>query len=111
MPIYQRNSKHKSWLQPFDPDASLCPAWTHDHAQALLNESIVDASESRRFASAEGMAFVARVTRDDIWHGYPVPWSEVPEAVREQMLTAGVVTRRQIKRLFSSEALAEELDA
>ncbi len=110
MPTYERNPKHKSWLRPFDPDGTQCPAWSHARAQELLDESLADMTDSRRFATEAGMAFAARITRDDVWHGYPVPWSEVPEAIRETLISAGKVSRRQIKRLLSSEALADELE-
>jgi len=110
MPTYDPSPKHKSWLRPYDPDATQCPAWSHSRALALLNESLTELGDDRRFATERGMAFAARVTRNDVWHGYPVPWAEVPEAVREQFVTGGKVTRRQIKRLLSSEALADELE-
>ena len=107
---YERNPKHKSWMQPFDPDAALCPKWSHEIAQTLLAESHAGPSEEPRFATRDGMAFAARTHRTGAWHGYPVPWSQVPEAVREAMIAKGKVTRRQIKRLNSSAALADELD-
>jgi hypothetical protein len=107
---YQSNPKHKSWMQPFDPDATLCPSWSHSLAQGLLDESLEHPSSGGRFATKNGMAFIARHTVGDIWHGYPLPWSAVPDAIREAMKTAGKVTTRQIKSLFSSEKLAKELD-
>ena len=111
MPIYEGNPKHKSWLRPFDPDATQCPAWSHERAQRLLEQSLLDPEDPRRFATDEGIAFAARRTRADIWHGYPVPWAEVPENVREHFVRAGQVTRREIKKLVSSEALAAELES
>ncbi len=107
---YERNPKHKSWLRPFDPDAALCPKWSHDIAKTLLAESQPGASDEPRFATRDGMAFAARTHRPGAWHGYPVPWSQVPEAVREAMVAKGTVTRRQMKKLNSSAALANELD-
>lgn len=107
---YEPNPKHKSWKQPFDPDATLCPDWSHSLAQALLGESLEHSSGGGRFAAKNGMAFIARRTGGEIWHGYPVPWSAVPDAIRETMIAAGKVTKREIKRLYSSEKLAEELD-
>jgi hypothetical protein len=97
-------------MQPFDPDATLCPRWSHKLAQALLDESLAHPAVAERFCTWDGMAFAARLTGGDVWHGHPAPWSEVPEAVREAMIASGKVTRRQIKRLFSSEKLAKELD-
>lgn len=110
MPIYEGSPKHKSWLRPFDPDATQCPAWSHDRAQHLLEDSLLDSEDQRRFATHRGMAFAARPTRADIWHGYPVPWAEVPESVRERFVSDGKVTRREIKKFLSSEALAAELE-
>lgn len=97
-------------MQPFDPDATLCPSWSNNLAQDLLDESLEDPRNGSRFATRDGMAFIGRHTVGEIWHGYPVPWSAVPEAIREAMLAAGKVTRRQIKSLLSSEKLAKELD-
>lgn len=110
MPTYEQNPKHKSWLRPFDPDATQCPAWSHARAQELLDVSLPDLGDGRRFATEGGMAFAARVTRDDVWHGYPVPWAEVPEILLERFVAEGRASRRQIKRLLSSEALADELE-
>ena len=110
MPTYERNPKHKSWLQPFDPDATQCPSWSHDRAQKMLDESMTDDTDDRRFATDGNMAFAARITRDDIWHGYPVPRAEVPETVRQRLIQERRITNRQIKRLFSCESLADELD-
>jgi hypothetical protein len=107
---YERNPKHKNWTQPFDPDATQCPSWSHGLAQRLLDESVAHPSGDARFATHDGMAFVARLTGGDVWHGYPAPWSAVPEEVREAMIVSGKVTRRQIKKFFSSEALTKELD-
>lgn len=97
-------------MQPFDPDATLCPAWSHNLAQALLDESLEDLPNGSRFATRDGMAFIARHTVGDVWHGHPVPWSAVPDAIREALIADDKVTRRQIKSLFSSEKLAKELD-
>lgn len=107
---YERNPKHKSWMQPFDPDATLCPKWSHEIAKTLLDDSVPHPSGEPRFATHDGMAFAARMHREDVWHGYPIPWSQVPEAIKEIMVQQGKVTRRQIKKLNSSIALANELD-
>ncbi len=98
-------------MQPFDPDATQCPSWSHTQAQKLLDASVEHPPGGARFGSKDGMAFAAQLTGGDVWHGYPVPWSEVPETVREAMIASGKVTRRQIKKLFSSEELTKELDA
>lgn len=108
--VYERNPKHKSWMQPFDPDAALCPKWSHQIAQELLGESLPAPTGEPRFATRDGMAFAARTHGEGAWHGYPVPWSQVPESVREVMIAKGKVTRRQIKKLNSSSSLADELD-
>lgn len=107
---YERNPKHKSWMHPFDPDATLCPKWSHDIAQTLLDESVDEDASGARFSTRDGMAFAARLTGGDLWHGYPIPWSQVPETVREAMVEKRKVTRREIKKLLSSELLTQELD-
>ena len=107
---YEQNPKHKNWMQPFDPDATQCPSWSHGLAQQLLDCSVQPSSGGARFGTYGGMAFAAQLTRGEVWHGYPVPWSEVPEKIRETMVADGKVTRRQIKKLYSSEQLTKELD-
>ena len=102
MPIYEGSPKHKSWLRPFDPDATQCPAWSHEGRSTCSTTASLILRVKRRFATHRGMAFAARPPRADIWHGYTVPWAEVPESVRKRFVRDG--------KFLSSEALAAELE-
>jgi hypothetical protein len=94
MPTYESNPKHK---EPWQPGArgSLCPADVHPIAQKLLDESELWAG--KRYATHRGDAFCAQQHAEDRWHGYPVLWREVPEAVRRKWLIDGKIVRRDIK--------------
>ena len=111
---YKGSRKHKNWV-PGGRFGTLCPSWTHvvggrdfagdperhewsrTKAQALLKTSI-DAGDGRRYAAEAGIAFVALPSTDGTWHGYPVPWHEVPAPIQDQLVEKGQVTRKQIKR-------------
>lgn len=111
---YRGNIKHKRW-RPGGGYGTLCPRWTHDtrtqgfagdplahpwqetQAHALLKESVL-AQDGRRYATGRGVAFVAVVSGDGSWHGYPVPWQDVPRNVRDGFVREGRVTRREIRR-------------
>ena len=110
---YRGTIKHKRW-RPGGGFGTLCPRWTHetslqgfagdpyDHpwertqADAMLTESVLDGG--RRYATRKGVAFVADPSGDDTWHGYPVPWQDVPRNVRDAFVSEGRVTRHQIRQ-------------
>ena len=52
----------------------------------------------RRYATKNGIAFEAKPTNDDNWHGFPIPWINVPPSVVNGWLLQGLVTTRQIKK-------------
>lgn len=62
----------------------------------MLVESILEGG--RRYATGEGIAFVAVPSGDGTWHGYPVPWQDVPRNVRDTFVNENRVTRRQTRR-------------
>lgn len=111
--VYRGSQKHKDW-KPGGGFGTLCPRWTHDiaatgyagdplrhpwmetTAQALLDDSIVE--DGKRFACRRGIAFEAKLTGDGTWHGYPVPWENVPTSVQDLMIKKGHVRRRDIRR-------------
>ena len=111
---YKGSLKHKLWV-PGGGFGTLCPSWTHradgrdfagdperhpwsrTKAQALLTSS-VDAGSGRRYAAEEGIAFVALLSFDGTWHGYPIPWHDVPASIQDQLVEKGQVTRNQIRR-------------
>ena len=101
---YRGIIKHKLW-HPHGGFGTLCPRWTHQaasqgfagdpyrhpwrktEAHAMLAESIPH--RGRRYATRRGIAFVALDSGDGTWHGYPVPWTEVPDKVRNALVNGG----------------------
>ena len=97
-PVYEGNPKHKAPWQP-GRKGSLCPPdVSFERAQALLTLSVVDGR--KRYAADKGRAFCAQQhnAAKNRWHGYPSSWKDVPAAVRHQLVEAGVVTPREIRR-------------
>lgn len=73
--------------------------WPRTIAADLLAASRLDPEGSgKRYATARGVAFVAQDTRDGTWHGYPIPWNDVPAILTEEWRRSGLVTRRQLTR-------------
>ena len=111
---YRGILKHKEW-RPGGGFGTLCPKWTHkaadkgfsgdphEHpwhltvAQRLLCESIADPA-GHRYAARSGIAFKAQPSNDGTWHGYPVPWDEVPLDIQDLLIAQGQVTYRELKR-------------
>jgi hypothetical protein len=112
-PTYRGSRKHKNW-QPGGGTGTMCPTWTHvvggrgfagdveihdwprTKAQALFDGAVVDGVD--RWATERGIAFTAKMTNDGTWHGYPVPWDEVPVDVQERLIAAGRVARRDMRK-------------
>lgn len=110
---YRGSIKHKRW-RPGGGFGTLCPRWTHKtssrgfagnpnrhpwkqtQAHAMLTESVLEGG--RRYATREGIAFVAVPSGDGTWHGYPVPWQDVPQQVRDAFVNEDRVTRRQTRQ-------------
>ena len=108
--VYRGSLKHKS-RPSRGRKGTICPEWTHDGSSGslgndpyafewqgtpaveLLNGALIDPESQRRFATRNGIAFEAKPTADGTWHGFPVPWEDVP-----------AVTGRDIKRYFSRPA-------
>ena len=111
---YRGSIKHKRW-HPGGGYGTLCPRWTHEassqgfagdlfghpwqetQAHAMLAESVL-ADNGRRYATRQGIAFVAVDSGDGTWHGYPVPWRDVPDKVCDLFVLEGRVTRREVRR-------------
>lgn len=71
--------------------------WRLTEAHTMF-ERAIDDGEGRRYAAGRGIAFVAHSTGDGTWHGFPVPWDDVPAEVQDQLVNGKQVTRRAIKR-------------
>lgn len=113
---YRGSEKHKN--RPSQGSkGTLCPEWTHTTSHAGYGHdpfehdwSKTEASqlfaaalphpngEERCYATRRGIAFEAKPTNDGAWHGYPVPWASVPDAIVDQWLEVGTVTNQQIKK-------------
>jgi len=99
-PVYEGNPKHKAPWQP-GRKGSLCPADIDlGRAQELLQASLLVGR--RRYAADKGRAFCAQLHNPakNRWHGYPTSWKEVPADARKQLLEAGMITSRDIKRYW-----------
>lgn len=109
---YRGSIKHK--LRPGGGFGTLCPNWTHrasshglagdpanhpweeTQAHAMLAESVLEGG--RRYATRRNIAFVAVPSGDGTWHGFPLPWQDVPRNVRNAFVRAGRVTLRETRR-------------
>jgi hypothetical protein len=105
---YESNPKHR---EPWHHGRSgtLCPRWSWEQAQAILDASVLADNGQGRYGVLDGMAFEGREHRPDLWHGHPVAWNEVPPKIVGQWLREGRVTRREIKRLRDASDLDDLL--
>ena len=62
----------------------------------MLAESVLEGG--RRYATRRNIAFVAVPSGDGTWHGFPLPWQDVPRNVRNAFVRAGRVTLRETRR-------------
>lgn len=73
--------------------------WQATVAHDLFSRAETDPSQpNRRFATERGMAFEAKPTNDGSWHGFPVPWEEVPADLKDRWLANGKVSKKDIGR-------------
>lgn len=96
---YQGNPKHKEPWQR-GRRGSLCPK--HANSADLLAGSVLDPRRSdRRYATDGEHAYegkpsnVVDMNGDDVWHGFPIPWSRVPPSVQRAWINAGLIRRYQ----------------
>ena len=91
---YEANPKHKPLPTP--GRGSVCPRDVD--ASALLNDSVVHGS--KRYSTNGEAAFCAQChdSEKDLWHGYPVDWSEVPPQVVQGWITSSRVEGRVVRR-------------
>lgn len=91
------NPKHKPVPSP-GKRGSICPPLAPNAVQALLEKSIQVGR--KRYASDGNAAFCAHChdATNDIWHGFPVSWNEVDPRARRQLVDAGQVDKRVVRR-------------
>ena len=93
---YESNRKHKEPWQR-GRRGTLCPSDIDvKTVHRLLADS--EATGDKRYAVHEGRAFCAQRHGAEEWHGYPIGWVEVPEAIRRKWLKERRVQRRDIRR-------------
>lgn len=114
--VYRGSPKHKN-RPATGRKGTLCPEWSHTAgavrlqndmeahvwsataARNLLAESELDPLGSRkRYATRSGVAFAGHDTKDGTWHGYPVPWNDVPSELKDRWRAEGRVTRKDLRR-------------
>lgn len=97
---YRRHKDPGGW-------GSICPHITQEEAQQLLNDS-VEAGRSRYNVCGE-QCFQANCdnTVESVWHGFPIPWSELPAEAKNKLIDKGVLTntfyRKAIRKSLGSE--------
>lgn len=114
--LYRGSQKHKN-RPALGRKGTFCPEWTHktaaggygndpfDHdwnntlAHEMFAQSELDPDGSgKRYATMDGIAFVAQPTADGTWHGYPEPWNKVPADLKAKWQDEGKVKTRSLKK-------------
>jgi hypothetical protein len=75
--------------------------------QSLLDNSLP--CGEKRYAVYDGMPFAAQCHRreQDLWHGYPVGYNEVPESVWRQWLNQKLIAKRHLRRFRTDKDVEE----
>lgn len=116
---YRGSLKHKE-RPARGRKGTLCPEWTHKAGRLRLGNDMKghnwsatiahqmfekaeesDEEPGRWFNTARGMAFEAKSTNDGTWHGYPVPWEQVPNDLKERWRKEGRVSRKELRLYLS----------
>ena len=92
---------------------SLCPPeMATEEAQALLDRAVSspDTAGSALWVVSGDWCFVARPTRleESVWHGYPQLGSEIREHILGKLEAAGMIDRRQKRRLRKQKQLPKK---
>jgi hypothetical protein len=113
---YRGSTKHKH--RPVrGRKGTFCPEWTHatadaefkadpfkhpwdkTEAHAMFQESLRDPNGSgKRYATRNGIAFVAQQSGDGTWHGYPEPWNKIPTELKDKWIDEEKVTSADLRR-------------
>jgi hypothetical protein len=101
---YERNPKHKEpWHH--GKSGTLCPRWSWDIAQELLNSS--EEVGKCRYAVYSGIAFKGHEHAPGKWHGHPIGWNEVDQKLVNQWIREKRVKRREVRKLWSSNDIGD----
>lgn len=120
--IYRGSLKHKR-RPARGQKGTLCPEWTHtreDNGQKLgldpadetfkweltpagrlFKNATIEKGTGRRFAAEQGIAFEAKPSNDGTWHGYPIPWDDVPANVKDKLVAKSNVKGKQLRAYAS----------
>ena len=95
--LYKSNPKH----HPASPGrrGTRCPQHIDaQRAQQLLQSSVLDGQ--KRYATDGQLAYCAHChdSVQDLWHGFPVEWDDVPEKIRRSWIQQRLVRRSTINR-------------
>jgi hypothetical protein len=95
--LYVKNPKHRDPWQR-GRRGTLCPRLEPEVVQGLLDASEPDGegADAKRYSVLDGSAYCAKRHEDDKFHGWPVPWREVPERLWRKWLAEGKVASRQL---------------
>ncbi len=105
--LYEPNPKHKAPWQS-GRKGNLCPDWSLEQAQRLLEGSVLAPDGKKRYATMNDWAFAAQEHADGKWLGYPVAWYAVPEMIRRSWIGQGFVKRRKVLQNWGELPPAEE---
>jgi hypothetical protein len=59
----------------------------------MLDGSVMHGGQ--RYAASHGIAFCGQLTTGTTWHGYPIPWRDVPREVRERLIATQQVSEQE----------------
>ena len=93
---YESNPKHSDPWQRGRRGAQCPKGVSLEVAERLLRNSEPDGH--KRYAVFEGQAFCAQEHAQGTWHGYPVGWVQVPEAIRSRWRAEGALRKRDMRR-------------
>jgi hypothetical protein len=97
---YKSNPKHSEPWQR-GKKGSLCDAEVRPLAPRLLEGSVLVGD--KRYAVHDGKAYCGQEA-ENVWHGYPVGWVEVPPKLILQWRKEGKLAKRDVKRYWESHA-------
>ena len=97
MIVYQGNPKHKHPWQ-CGRRGGLCPRSMTIQPQQLLEQSVL--ADEKRYATLEGRCYCAQEDSPNHWHGYPVPWREVPERIWRTWRNEGIIKKSDIDKYW-----------
>ena len=92
---YRPRNKHKQYPSP-GRRGSICPKDVD--APQLLRDSVPDGNQ--RYATDGERAYCAQCDdpEQDIWHGYPVSWNDVPQKIVNGWINERLVRRSTVRR-------------